>query len=192
VGTFTSEPRYGFGTTGGIAGPAALQRLGTQFRQDAFAVMCGTLVRYNAFSDTPACTSNPLSVSGGAAALVPDIVLMKAQYGVTASASSDVVTDWVDASGAWASPSAGDIGRIKALRVVLITRSREWASTEVTAASCTNSNGVVNTGPCTFDDAQAPVIDLSAVPVSTGTTWRRYRYRALQAVIPLRNVIWST
>ena len=50
---------------------------------------------------------------------------------------------------------------------------------------------VANTGPCSFQDAAAPVIDLSGITVATGKTWRNYRYRVLKAVIPLRNVIWS-
>ena len=50
---------------------------------------------------------------------------------------------------------------------------------------------MVNTGPCTFEDAQAPVIDLSATSVPAGRSWRNYRYRVQQAVVPLRNVIWS-
>jgi type IV pilus assembly protein PilW len=131
-------------------------------------------------------------MSGGANALVPDIVLMKAQYGVSASASSDVVNAWVEASGNWANPGASDIGRIKAVRVVIVARSKEHGNGEVTAASCTNGSGIVNTGPCTFDDAQAPVIDLSGVSVPSGASWRQFRYRVHQAVIPLRNVIWGT
>ena len=192
TGTFTNEPRYGFTTAGGVNGPAAVMGLGTGFRQQAFAVLCDTLVQYNAFSDTPSCTTAPLNFGGGANALVTDIVLLHAQYGISNAAASDVVTGWVDASGAdWAAPSVANIGRIKALRVVIISRSKEAAAELVTAATCTNGGGVVNTGPCTFDDAQAPVIDLSATALPSGRSWRNYRYRVQQAVVPLRNVIWS-
>ena len=190
-GTFTTEPQYGFDTTGGN-GPAVVMRLGTEFRQDGFRVLCNTLVSYNAFTDNPTCTAAPLDFTGGANALVSDVVLMHAQYGISASAASDVVTNWVDASGGtWAAPSATNAGRIKAIRVVLVTRSKEAASEAVTAASCTNGGGVVNAGPCSFDDAEAPAIDLSGLAVPAGRTWRHYRYRVHQAVIPLRNVIWS-
>lgn len=192
AGTFTTEPRYGFdATTPGIAGPAVVQRFGAEFRQEAYAVLCDTLVQYNAFSEVPTCSTGPLSFGGGANALVTDIVLMHAQYGISTGASSDVVTAWVDASGAWASPSVADIGRIKALRVVIVSRSKEPAAEQVSAASCTNGAAVVNTGPCSFDDAEAPVIDLSTTTVAAGQSWRNYRYRVQQAVIPLRNVIWS-
>jgi type IV pilus assembly protein PilW len=192
AGTFANEPRYGFAVAGPVVGPAVVMSQGTSFRQEAYAVLCETLIQYNAFSDTPACTTNPLAFSGGANALVSDIVLMQAQYGISDSAANDAVTGWVDAVGTdWASPTAANIGRIKALRVIVVSRSKEVANELVTAASCTNAGGVVNTGPCTFDDAQAPAIDLSAIPVPAGRSWRNYRYRVYQSVVPLRNVIWS-
>lgn len=195
AGTFTTEPRYGFESTGGAVGPAVVQRFGASFRQEAFALLCDTLVQYDAFADTPTCSTGPLSFGGGANALVTDIVLMHAQYGISNGAASDIVTDWVDAATVggidWAAPSATDVGRIKALRVVIVSRSKEPAPDLVTAAGCTNAAGVVNTGPCSFGDAQAPVIDLSGTTVVAGQSWRNYRYRVHQAVIPLRNVIWS-
>ena len=192
TGTFTNEPRYGFSAAGGVEGPAAVMGLGTGFRQEAYAVLCETLVQYDAFRDAPTCTTAPLNFGGGANALVTDIVLVHAQYGVSDVSTSDIVTAWVDASGAtWANPSVASVGRIKAVRVVIISRSKEAASELITDATCTNGGGVVNTGPCTFDDAQAPAVDLSATNVPAGRSWRNYRYRVQQAVIPLRNVIWS-
>ena len=187
---FASAVRYGFVSEPGVVGAAVVNRLGGEFRQTAFRVMCSALVTYNAFTDAPACT-NSVTFSGGATALVSDVVLMHAQYGVSNAETSDVVVAWVDASGAWANPSAGDAGRIKAIRVVMVTRAKEPDPAEVTAASCSNGGSVVNTGPCSFDDAEAPVIDVSAVPVAPGKNWRHYRYRTHTAVIPLRSVIWS-
>ena len=191
AGTFALEPRYGFATAGGANGPAVVQRFGGEFTQDAYAVMCDTLVQYNAFGNVPTCATGPLSFGGGANALVTDIVLLHAQYGISSGAASDIVTAWVDASAGWANPSATEAGRIKAVRVVLVSRSKEPAPELVTAATCTNAAGIVNAGPCSFDDAQAPVIDLSATTVAAGQSWRNYRYRVQQAVIPLRNVIWG-
>jgi len=192
TGTFSNEPRYGFETAGAVTGPAVVMGMGAAFRQEAYALLCNTLVQYNAFTDAPACTTGPLSFSGGANALVSDVVQLHAQYGISASAASDVVTNWVDATGAdWANPTAVNAGRIKALRVVIISRSKEPSGELVTDATCTNGNSIVNTGPCTFDDAEAPVVDLSATPVPAGRSWRNYSYRVQQAVVPLRNVIWS-
>lgn len=195
--TFTTRPTYAFDTSGLGIGPAVVSRVGSVadgFRQDAFTVQCAALVRYNAFMTPalPPCTSGPLAFGAGVDAIATDIVLMHAQYGVSNSAASDVVVEWVDAGGAtWGgTPAAADIARIKAVRVVVVARSREAEGTTVTAA-CTNTAGVANTGPCSFEDLAAPVIDLSAVPVPAGRTWANYRYRVHAAVIPLRTVIWS-
>lgn len=195
---FATRPTFGFATAGFVTGPAVVSRVGSVaagFRQDAFAVQCNALVRYNAFTTAtlPACSSRPLTFGGGVDAVATDIVLLQAQYGVSDSAASDIVTAWVEATGpTWGgTPAADDVARIKALRVVLVARSREADGSEVTAASCTNAAGVVNTGPCSFQDAAAPVIDLSATAVPAGRTWRHYRYRVHKAVIPLRTVIWS-
>jgi type IV pilus assembly protein PilW len=194
---FADQPTYGFDNSGGAAAPAVVSRVGTAatgFRQDAFAVQCNALVRYNAFTTAtlPGCTSAPLAFGAGVDALATDVVLMHAQYGVSNAASSDVVTQWVEPSGAtWGgTPALSDIGRIKAIRVVLVARSREADAAQV-SAPCTNSAAVANTGPCSFEDAAAPVIDVSNVPVPAGRSWRNYRYRAHTAVIPLRSVIWS-
>jgi type IV pilus assembly protein PilW len=116
--------------------------------------------------------------------------MLKAQYGITASADSDVVTNWVSATGTWQNPASSDVPRIKAIRIVVVSRSAEPAASVVSSA-CTNANGIANTGPCSFQDAESPVIDLSNIPVMSGKTWQNYRYRVYQSVIPLRNVLWS-
>lgn len=194
---FANAPLFGFENSGaGIApvvfGNGVVNRIGPEFRQLAFEVQCDSLIQYNAFSDAPTCTENPLSFAGGANALATDVVLMHAQYGVSVGAGSDIVTEWVDATGGtWAAPTVDNAARVKAVRVVVVVRSKEADANEVTAASCTNTGGVVNTGPCSFQDADAPAIDLSGVSVPAGRSWRNYRYRVHQAVVPLRNVIWS-
>jgi len=193
VAAFTTPVRYGFANGGGVVGPASVSRLGAGFRQTAFELQCQTLVSYNAFTTVPAaCTQSPLAFGNGVNAIASDIIMLQAQYGVSADAASDVVESWEEPSGAtWGAPLPDDVARIKAIRVVIVSRSKEPATTEVTAAQCTNEAGVINTGPCSFQDANAPVIDLSATAVAAGSTWRNYRYRVHRAVIPLRNVLWS-
>jgi type IV pilus assembly protein PilW len=193
---FTVTPTYDFTSSGGNAGPAVVSRLGAAgaFRQDAFTVQCNALVRFDAFkaATPPACTTNPLAFGTGVDAIATDVVQMQAQYGVSDTPASDTVTQWVEPKGAtWGgTPAPDDTARIKALRVVVVTRARRPDAQQVSDA-CTNAAGVANVGPCSFQDAAAPVIDLSAVPVVAGRTWRNYRYRVLMAVIPLRTVIWS-
>jgi type IV pilus assembly protein PilW len=195
-GAFTTAPTYGFVTAGTTYGPAVVSRIGSAaagLRQDAFTVQCNSIVRYNAFTSlaAPGCTTSPLAFGAGVDAIATDVVLMHAQYGVSNAGDSDVVTQWVEPDGAtWSTPSVANVARIKALRVVLVARSREADSAQV-SDECTNDAAVANKGPCSFQDAAAPVIDLSGITVATGKSWRNYRYRVLKAVIPLRNVIWS-
>jgi type IV pilus assembly protein PilW len=193
---FSNAPTYDFSSATGNAGPAVVSRLAGSggFRQEAFAVQCNALVRFDGFGLTapPACTTSPLSFGTGVDAIAADVVQMHAQYGVSSDAASDVVTQWVEASGpTWGgTPAPDDVARIKALRVVVVTRARQ-ADAQQVSAPCTNAAGVANVGPCSFQDAAAPVIDLSAVPVAASRSWRNYRYRVLKAVIPLKTVIWS-
>lgn len=200
---FTTNPTYGFTSGGGVSGPAIVSRVGSAtagFRQDAFAVQCESLVRYNAFVTTgtpPACTSSPLSFGAGVDAVSADVVQMHVQYGITASAASDTIAEWRNATddtaaggSNWAAPSASLAARIKAVRVVVVARAKEPEATAV-SNTCTNGGAVVNYGPCAFDDASSPQIDLRSVPTPAGRTWQNYRYRAHTTVVPLRTVIWS-
>jgi len=123
--------------------------------------------------------------------LARDIVRMHVQYGV-APVSSQVVNEWVNASGVtWGStattPTPANLLRIKAIRLVLVARSGKREVSNVTA-TCTNQAGI-NNGPCAWQDTAgnpAPLIDLSGI-----ADWQRYRYKVYQTVIPLRNMIWA-
>ena len=46
-------------------------------------------------------------------------------------------------------------------------------------------------GAVTGMTVTAVIRSSSATTVAAGQSWRNYRYRVQQAVIPLRNVIWS-
>jgi type IV pilus assembly protein PilW len=201
---YATAPPYGY-RGAGVNGPAVVLRVGATFRQEAFTVLpaCNVLVNYDAFQGLPTCTVNPLAFGGvDSNALASDVVALEAQYGIAAVGTykdtpipflSNAVTAWVDPVGAWAAPTPAAVVQIQAIRVVVVTRSREpEVGAEVTPATCTNPAGVVNTGPCSFDDAAAPVINVSTVPVAADRTWRNYRYRVHQSVIPLRNVIWNS
>jgi len=129
---------------------------------------------------------NQLTLDG--VPIVSEIVNMQAQYGVSAVANSNQVVNWVNATGAWATPTVADRNRIKALRIVIVARNDLLEKDDVTAP-CTTARGVVNNGPCAWDDADfdaAPTIDLSAIE-----DWQRYRYKTFETIIPLRNMLWS-
>jgi type IV pilus assembly protein PilW len=148
-----------------------------------------------------AITANQLTRSGvvtagvpsiAAIPVVPDIVHMHAQYGVSASATSNQVTQWVDATGAWANtattPTLADRNRIKAIRVAIVARNGLLETTSVTDA-CSSLTAAKPTGLCAWDGnaagSAAPTIDLTAVGGPN------YRYRVYESIIPIKNLIWS-
>lgn len=120
---------------------------------------------------------------------VVGVVNVQAQYGISAAASSNQVTGWVDASGdTWAAPTVANRNRIKAIRVAVVARNAKIEPTAVTTA-CSSTTVAAPTGLCAWDGSlfAAPAIDLSP----GNTNWARYRYRVFETTIPLRNVIWS-
>ncbi|HET7832103.1 MAG TPA: PilW family protein [Gallionella sp.] len=100
--------------------------------------------------------------------IVKDIVSVQAKYGVAPTNAQDV-SQWVDATGEWASNAldVAHVKRIKAIKLTVVARSNKKEAGNVT----TNFPGDV---------------DISAVP-----DWQRYRYRVYNTIIPLRNIIWS-
>jgi type IV pilus assembly protein PilW len=126
-------------------------------------------------------------VSGTAEILAKDIVNMQVQYGVAPS-GSQIVNQWVNPSGGtWAAPTAANVKRIKAVRIVIVARSGKKENSNVTR-TCPNNAGT-NNGPCAWQDtaaSPAPLIDLSS-----DADWQKYRYKVYQTIVPLRNVIWA-
>jgi len=130
--------------------------------------------------------NNELRLNGSP--IVAEVVNMQAQYGVSALATSNQVNQWVNATGAWAAPTVADRNRIKAVRIVVVVRNGLREKVNVTT-TCTTNKGTLNNGPCAWDDTDysaAPMIDLSTDP-----DWQKYRFRAFETIIPLRNMIWS-
>ncbi|MFZ2542236.1 MAG: PilW family protein [Gallionella sp.] len=120
---------------------------------------------------------------------VADIVNIQAQYGISAAATSNQITQWLNPTGGtWATPTIADRNRIKAVRIAVVARNGLLEKENVTVA-CTTAKGTVNNGPCAWDDTNfdaAPAINLSNDPL-----WQRYRYRVFETILPLRNVIWA-
>lgn len=164
-------------TTGAAAG-AELACLGT-WNEVIYAVNNGNLER------------NGVPVVAG-------IVSIRAQYGISETASSNQVTRWVGTSGlTWSAPSVANRNRIKAVRIAVVARNAKMEGAAVTAA-CSSTTAAAPTGLCAWAGipasagppavvaSPAPAIDLSADP-----NWQRYRYRVFETIIPLRNMIWS-
>ncbi|MDP2247591.1 MAG: PilW family protein, partial [Nitrosomonadales bacterium] len=128
--------------------------------------------------------------------LVDEIVALQAQYGVSASAGSNRVTEWKDATGDWAPANlAANVdrrNRIKAVRIAVVARNG-LREKEIVSNTCTTFRGVVNNGPCAWNDEgydDAPKIDLSPL-YAEASEWQYYRYRSFETIVPLRNMLWS-
>ncbi|MFW5431825.1 MAG: PilW family protein [Methylophilaceae bacterium] len=127
------------------------------------------------------------------APVIADIVHMQAQYGVTASATSNQITSWVEPTGIWAAPTVANRNRIRAVRVSVVARNGLQEKTNVSTA-CSSTTAANPTGVCAWDATSASPIIASPAPTInlTGTAnWQRYRYRVYQTIIPLRNLTWS-
>lgn len=120
---------------------------------------------------------------------VAGVVNLQAQYGISATAASNQIAAWVDATGGtWAAPSVADRNRIKAVRIAVVARNAKMEPGIVTAA-CSSTTAAAPTGLCAWEGSvasPAPAIDLSA-----DANWQRYRYRVFETIVPLRNMIWS-
>jgi type IV pilus assembly protein PilW len=131
---------------------------------------------------------------------VAGIVNMQAQYGVSASANSNQIIQWVEPTGIWAaaalSLTPATRNRIKAIRIAVVARNAKMEPAAVTAA-CSSTTAAAPTGLCAWAGvavggaitivSPAPTIDLS----DADANWARYHYRVYETVIPLRNMIWS-
>lgn len=140
---------------------------------------CLGQVRQMTFAVGTGADANQLQKNGQN--VIGDIVSLQAQYGIAATANSEIVNQWVDASGGtWAAPTVANRNRIKAVRIALVARNNLLERTVVSQA-CTGAA----TGPgkvCVFGGD----INLAA---SLGADWNRFRYRTYEVIVPLRNVL---
>lgn len=121
---------------------------------------------------------------------VAGIVNIQAQYGISASANSNAITNWVNADAApWLTPmTVANRNRIKAVRVAVVARNGLLEKDVITTA-CSSLTAAAPTGLCAWPGSAtspAPAIDLSNDP-----NWANYRYRVFETIIPLRNVMWA-
>ena len=87
----------------------------------------------------------------------------------------------IDADGNGNTGGAGDLKRMIALRFAVVARSAERNDQGCNASQPQWSAGDATTGKLQMTD-----IAMSHVP-----NWNCFRYRVLEAEVPLRNVIWN-
>lgn len=127
--------------------------------------------------------------------VIADIVNIQAQYGVSGSADSNQIIQWVDATAAsgWSAPAVADRNRIRAVRIAVVARNGQLEKEDVTLP-CSSLTSDAPTGLCAWSGSStgfpAPAINLSND--ADGTSWQRYRYRVFETIVPLRNMIWAS
>ncbi len=146
-----------------------------------YGVVCNGGGAPSATNNCDLAAWNPLAVPAPTLAAVtsisPQIVEFQAQYGISANATSDVVTSWVDATGGWAAPTLANQGLIKAVRISVVARgAREGAQVAPASVTLWDDNDGSNNDPRNRNFTTAE---------------QRFRYQTLTVVIPLVNSIWA-
>lgn len=121
-------------------------------------------------------------------AVASDIVNLQAQYGFDARPGSQpvpTVTWWsddlIDADGDGTVGNAGDWQRVLAVRIAVVLRSAQRKE-----GACDTTAPVWNAG-----DAATGQLGPVSLFIGTAATARCYRYRVIEAEVPLRNALWS-
>jgi type IV pilus assembly protein PilW len=168
-------------TTGtGVAGMSngTLFNLGRTPRILAYAIRSGNLTQCDYMVNDCGNAAN----NSNSAIWVPisnNIVSLKAEYGRDTSATMDAIPDIYDTTGP---TTACGWARVPALRLALVARNANFEKTAVTATAPA-WDGDTTSNPAAV---AANNIDLSA-----NATWQNYRYRVLQTLVPLRNLVWQ-
>jgi type IV pilus assembly protein PilW len=117
-----------------------------------------------------------------------DVVSLQAQFGYDARATASGalrVTRWssatIDANANGKAGEIDDLRRILAIRIAVVSRSAQRSDQGCSSAMPTWRAANEATG----------VLEDTPIAVNTIADWACYRYRVLQAEVPLRNLIWS-
>jgi type IV pilus assembly protein PilW len=146
--------------------------------------------------------STDLAGAGAApSSVIDNVVSIKAQYGFDTRAGGgfkpqegNQVGQWsptmIDADSDGTAGSAGDYQRIAAIRVAVVARSK--APEKPDAGGACSATTVL---PTVF--ATASPSNVAAVPMTVDVavagdpiSWKCYRYRVFETIVPLRNASW--
>jgi type IV pilus assembly protein PilW len=118
-------------------------------------------------------------------AVYDDIIDLQAEYGVAQDSNAD---GRLDSIGAWTTVAPPDMASVYAIRVGILARSRQAEKVKVTgtAPSWTGGSFVMRNIDNTTDSNPG---DATA---GDPNNWRNYRYRAYEALVPLRNIVWGS
>jgi len=151
-----------------------------------YQILCSTLTVTDLNTQTVAASCTDQNTFANATPLAGNIVNIQAQYGI-APAASQTVNCWVNATNGgnacdasdWATPTAANIARIKAIRIAIVARSALMEK-PTAGAVCDATASAPTTWP------GGPAVSLAA-----DANWKCYRYKVYETIIPLRNVLWA-
>lgn len=147
--------------------------------------------------------------------VVSGIVNVQAQYGISASPTSNQITQWVNATGVWETkidPVTGLYTKtpgntsnvcnalnanrncIKAVRVAIVARNGLLEKLPAVSTACSSTTAANPTGVCAWDATSANPTVASPAPVidlSNTANWNQYRYKVYETIIPMRNMVWT-
>jgi type IV pilus assembly protein PilW len=110
------------------------------------------------------------NLTGVSTVIADGVVGFKAQYGIT-DGSNTTVSAWAPATDTYATPTAADMLRVRAIRIGVVARSPERDT------PCVTKSGVFTLWP------DGPTVDVTKEP-----SWNCYKYRTFNLVVPLVNV----
>lgn len=112
--------------------------------------------------------------------LARNVIGLRAQYAINdgtllpSGAPNPTIDAWQDAQGGFAALDNTNIGRVRALRVGIVTRSRQPEKPN-------------SSGQCEASSAKPQLFGATVQP--DVTDWQCYRYRTAEVVIPMRNLV---
>jgi type IV pilus assembly protein PilW len=145
--------------------------------------------------------SNLAGAIAAPSTVVDNIVAIKAQYGFSVGAGAfDPTAGWqmtrwsntmINADGDAVNGSAIDYQRVVAVRIAVVARSKVPEKADPATGLCSATTDL----PTVF--ASASPANVAAVPVSVNVaiptdpiSWKCYRYRAFESIVPIRNAGW--
>ena len=121
------------------------------------------------------------------ATLVPHVIAFRVQYGVTNAATTTTIQNWQNTdAGGWAALDNVNAPRVRAVRIGLVIRSAQREKEDPVDNKCK-----------AVPDEQSKVVLFKDTPTPVditppGTDWKCYRYRTVETVAPLRNLVAGT
>jgi type IV pilus assembly protein PilW len=120
----------------------------------------------------------------------PDIVNLRAYYGRDTTATPDGIVDVYDTT---TPTSNADWLRVLSVRLIVVSRSGQYETKQVTPANPTWDVGATppTSGATTCGSSQCLTIDVGA-GVAGDVEAKHYRYKVFETIVPLRNMLWSS